>query len=392
LVSTLATQSAVGWCPGVFRSVALPPTDLDDALARGEQAYRLAQTIGWQAGLACTAMHLGLTLAACGRYGRSLQLAHECLERATAIGHQEWSAGARSLLGWIHADLYDAHGAREHLEQGRVLAQTIGSEWWLAGFTVALARTELLLGDLQGAAARLRPLLPENGQFRDVMDRNAAYLWAELCLAQGEPNETLRWVQYLLVPQYAGRGNAAAFHLKGEALATLGRRKEAEEALHEAGFWAAQVQAPLLAWRIHATWGRLLHAHRNREAARAQFEQASTIIEMLAASLAATHEGLCHSFLTAPPVQATLAAASRMRTSNQQEAHRYAGLTTREREVAAFIVQGKSNREIADTLVLSERTVATHVSNVLVKLNVTSRTQIAAWASAKGLGKAVSNE
>ncbi len=70
----------------------------------------------------------------------------------------------------------------------------------------------------------------------------------------------------------------------------------------------------------------------------------------------------------------------------------YAGLTTREREVATLIVQGKSNRQIADVLVLSERTVATHVSNVLVKLNVTSRAQIAAWASAKGLGKAVSDE
>src|SRR5205823_2745371 len=131
-------------------------------------------------------------------------------------------------------DLYDAHEAMEHLEQGRVLAQAIGSEWWLAGFTVSLARTELLLGNLQGAAARLRPLLPEEGQFRDVMDRNAAHLWAELSLAQGEPNEALRWVQYLLMPQHAGRGNAAALHLKGEALAALDRRKEAEEALHEA--------------------------------------------------------------------------------------------------------------------------------------------------------------
>ncbi len=171
LVSTLATQSAAGWCPSLFRCVALPPTDLDDALARGEQAYRLAQTIGWQAGLACTAMHLGLTLAGCGQYGRGLQFAHECLERATAIGHQEWSAGAHSLLGWVYGDLYDAHGAMEHLEQGRVLAQAMGSAWWLAGFTVALARTELLLG--------------EEGQFQDVMDRNAAHLWAELSLMPG---------------------------------------------------------------------------------------------------------------------------------------------------------------------------------------------------------------
>src|SRR6202035_846429 len=144
------------------------------------------------------------------------------------------SAGARSLLGWMYGDLYDAHGAMEHLEQGRIVAQAIGAEWWLASFTVALARTELLLGDIQGAAARLRPLLPEEGQFRDVIDRNAAHLWAELSLAQGEPNETLRWVQHLLEPQHAGRGNAAALHLKGEALAALDRWKEAEEALHEA--------------------------------------------------------------------------------------------------------------------------------------------------------------
>jgi DNA-binding NarL/FixJ family response regulator len=70
----------------------------------------------------------------------------------------------------------------------------------------------------------------------------------------------------------------------------------------------------------------------------------------------------------------------------------YGGLTVREREVASLIVQGKSNRQIADALVLSRRTVATHVSNVLMKLNVTSRAQIAAWASEEGLGKAVSDE
>ena len=67
-------------------------------------------------------MHLGLTLAGCGQYGRSLQFAQECLERATAIGHQEWGAGAYSLLGWIYGDLYDAPRAMEHLEQGHALS------------------------------------------------------------------------------------------------------------------------------------------------------------------------------------------------------------------------------------------------------------------------------
>ena len=54
-------------------------------------------------------------------------------------------------------------------------------------------------------------------------------------------------------------------------------------------------------------------------------------------------------------------------------------LTRREREVASLVAQGRSNREIADHLVLSERTVETHVSRILTKLDLTSRTQVAAW-------------
>ena len=64
---------------------------------------------------------------------------------------------------------------------------------------------------------------------------------------------------------------------------------------------------------------------------------------------------------------------------------KFDGLTAREREVAALIAQGKSNREIADALVLSERTIEGHVSNILTKLDFTARAQIAAWAVEKGL-------
>jgi DNA-binding NarL/FixJ family response regulator len=68
-------------------------------------------------------------------------------------------------------------------------------------------------------------------------------------------------------------------------------------------------------------------------------------------------------------------------------AERFGGLTEREREVAALIAQGKTDREIADTLVVSHRTVQTHVSTILSKLGVASRTQIAIWAIEVGLVK-----
>ncbi len=60
-------------------------------------------------------------------------------------------------------------------------------------------------------------------------------------------------------------------------------------------------------------------------------------------------------------------------------------LTGRERDVLILVAQGCSNQEIADELVISERTARTHVSNVLRKLQLTSRTQAALVAVRQGL-------
>jgi len=60
-------------------------------------------------------------------------------------------------------------------------------------------------------------------------------------------------------------------------------------------------------------------------------------------------------------------------------------LTEREVEILRHVAKGKSNREIADELVLSEATVRTHVSNILNKLHLASRTQATLYALRKGL-------
>ena len=60
-------------------------------------------------------------------------------------------------------------------------------------------------------------------------------------------------------------------------------------------------------------------------------------------------------------------------------------LTAREREVLALIASGASNRLIAQQLGVSERTARTHMSNILAKLQLSSRTQAALWAVREGL-------
>jgi len=59
-------------------------------------------------------------------------------------------------------------------------------------------------------------------------------------------------------------------------------------------------------------------------------------------------------------------------------------LTDREQEVLRHIADGRSNREIARALHLSEKTVKTHVSNILMKLDLADRTQAALWAVRNG--------
>ncbi|MET9608720.1 response regulator transcription factor [Streptomyces sp. NPDC006512] len=68
-------------------------------------------------------------------------------------------------------------------------------------------------------------------------------------------------------------------------------------------------------------------------------------------------------------------------------AGRPGSLTDREREVLGLIADGRSNREIARALVLSEKTVKTHVSNILMKLDLSDRTQAALWAVRHGMAE-----
>jgi DNA-binding NarL/FixJ family response regulator len=61
------------------------------------------------------------------------------------------------------------------------------------------------------------------------------------------------------------------------------------------------------------------------------------------------------------------------------------GLTARECEVLALITTGASNRQVADALVISEKTVGRHLANIFGKIGVSTRTAAAGWARDHGL-------
>jgi DNA-binding NarL/FixJ family response regulator len=103
--------------------------------------------------------------------------------------------------------------------------------------------------------------------------------------------------------------------------------------------------------------------------------------DALVAAVRSVHAG---HVLLEPEVMAALFASQPV--EGPDSAHDDAGLTPRERDVLRLVAQGRSNREIAHALTLSEKTVKTHVSNVLLKLGAADRTQAALYAVRHGLG------
>ena len=93
----------------------------------------------------------------------------------------------------------------------------------------------------------------------------------------------------------------------------------------------------------------------------------------IADALRATHRG---ETVLEPKVTGKM--MSKMRQKQEYKPHEE--LTEREREILLLIAEGKSNQEIADELFIALKTVKTHVSNILNKLNVSDRTQAVIYA------------
>ncbi len=81
------------------------------------------------------------------------------------------------------------------------------------------------------------------------------------------------------------------------------------------------------------------------------------------------------------PLAQVLDQAEYTRRSSRSRQDGAGSLTSREEEIAGLLAQGLSNKAIARSLVIAQRTAETHVANVLVKLGLTSRSQVAAWVA-----------
>jgi DNA-binding CsgD family transcriptional regulator/tetratricopeptide (TPR) repeat protein len=363
---------------------------VNGSLAAGErdliEALQLAREIEWVAGEAFAEIIFGRVCVPLGQVGRGLAHAQQGLRLATEINHQQWMAGAHDTLARIYLSLLSPEQALSHAELGLEAARALGSAFWIAEIVSVQIEAYAALGQPKLAEAALQEIRSWAKNPYLASERSLLLAWAELTLVQHQPDLALERCEQLLstAPQRAGETDTHViprlWKCQGEALAALDRGEEAIQVLEEARRGAKLQQYLPLLWQIERSLGRVYQRQKRLEEAQQGFAAARQGIITLAKSIedpALRRHFEQTAYTTLPqekPVSPRRATASH-----------YSGLTEREREVAALIGQGQSNPEIAELLMVSKRTVETHVSSVLSKLGVSSRHQIALWALDKGL-------
>jgi non-specific serine/threonine protein kinase len=255
------------------------------------------------------------------------------------------------------------------------IARRLGSATWTrwtgASLAIALARA----GQSDQATAVLDAVdhtLPQStarGELRTLGERFMGMARAEIALATGNPAEALD-----IIGEAESNGAPRVGLMRAEALVLLERWDEAAKTLDSARTEVVRQGARALLWRIEATCGAVHLGQRHRLDARRSFDAARSAAEEIMSELEPAFEASFRSSvdrLAPPPPERTAGQAAR-------DAH--GGLTRRERDTAALVAQGKSNRAIARQLGIGERTVEGYVASVLAKLGFTSRAQIAVWA------------
>jgi len=382
LISTLPSAGLIT-CPALAETVFVVVREVEQCERDAIEAAELARQIDWPAGEAYAELCRGVLLASFGQFGRSLAHVHKGLQLAMEIDHQQWTVGAYCHFGRIYVLMHESALALRDLDTALPLAEKLGSAWWMGYLRAYQALAYLLEGKLKQAEAALTSVMPRDQEPRTLTERRLTWVWGELALAQGEPHLALQIAERLIASapgELHTQPIPRLLKLKGEALVALKRPSEAVEALEGAKRGALErCETPLL-WQIHRSLGRVYQSLKHEQEARDALVAAREAIESLAQTIddAELREHFRQTALASLPKAKPI-------SPRRAVAAQFGGLTAREREVATLIARGKTNREIADLLVISERTAEGHVNNILGKLGFTSRAQIAAWVVEQGL-------
>jgi len=311
--------------------------DYERARALSEEGLAVSNRLGDSESRVWFLISLGAVELHQGDYGRAAALFEEGLVLSRALGDKGLISMALSDLGVVARIRGDFERAEALLGESLALSRTLEDKWRIALSLHSLGMVAFRRGEYDRAAGLFAESLVRAGQVRDkwIADDCLDGLAAVAC-ARGHYEHAARMLGAADALRemlgYRPLANEHSDHDRCVATTRVG--------LGDAAFTAAQAA------------GRTM-----------------TLEQVIADALAAGESLATKAKSAAKPTEGKGAGL----------------LTPREREVAALIAQGRTNREIAIILVITERTADTHVQNILNKLGVGSRAQIAGWAVAHGV-------
>ncbi len=319
----------------------------ESALALLGRAARIAAGTGRELVLVLVAGASVAPLRELGRLAEAVAAGEEALDRARLAGNSQQQLGAQSELSLARLATGDVSGALREAEEARGIDArpsfySAGQpDWCLGAALTASGNAERAVPLLRAAheaaipgsrAAVAGDLVEALLATRDVAGARRIRRTAAVLLAEGRAEEA--WQAARRAAAAGGLGGALARLEEGRALAATGKRPAAVAALSEAE--AALDSFGAIRRRDEAVRELRRLGHRVVRAARA-------------------------------PVDGPLR-----------------GLTAREREIALLVADGRTNREVAEQLVLSAKTIEAHLRNIYAKLGVRSRVELTRRAQGPG--------
>ncbi|AEM83714.1 transcriptional regulator, LuxR family [Streptomyces violaceusniger Tu 4113] len=308
--------------------LAVIQSDTDAAAAMLEESRSIGTRLGLDPVLAYTALYSGMVAMYRGETRAAIALYEEAVTRHRATGDPVGLALALIRLSLAHSFIGDSPRAIALGEESLAVCDAYGEGWHRAYAMMALGMDVWRQGDTARAAALEKDSLTFNRSLDDP-------------LGVAVNLEVLAWIAA------TDRDHTRAAGLLG-ALRTI---------------WHA-IGAP------HSGYGHLVHYHEECEATvrRALDKAAFNAAFKRGARLSYT-EALVYALEDELPSEETAVGG------------RPSPLTPRESEIAQLVAQGLSNKEIASSLVIAQRTAEGHIEHILSKLGFTSRAQVAVWVA-----------
>ena len=332
----------------------------DHDLARRlcEESVEIARQTGDPYTLAMSLLGSSRVYRYLHEHDRTLVVCEEGLELLRGLGDVVLTAHMLcNLAGAVYNRLGDRARARALVEEALRLSRDLGDKRGQGDALQLLGHYALLSGDLTRAISMLRAaisILHETGQ-------PGMLIWSCFRLAQVRTEQGVR-DQAGSQPLPAGARKHLLEATRLFSAVDAIRQQRRLGPLHGMG----QVLDGLLPI-VRQHLGELTFAQAWAEGQAMTFEQMATY------ALETTRDA-------APAGPVTPSQAPALTADDE-----LARLTPREREIAALVARGLANREIAETLTVAQRTVETHVHNILGKLELTSRGQLAFWGVEHGL-------